>query len=255
MSASGKGIGFIVVDTAFHQLSRLALRRSIEQMEPESVLVFSDDLWGWPSGADLVEIDVLESKDDYNQMMLEVIPFFVKTDYCIVLQYDGFVVNGGRWDPSFLNYDYIGAPWPNYPFHRVGNGGFSLRSRRLLQALYLYAQYRRLGEPEDVFVGRTIRPLLESRHNLRFAEEHLAMTFSFEAPGLVASTFGFHGVFNLPLAYRGQIEELINAAPDLLISSRHKELAFGARYLDEPERSWFLMELTKRSVQSKIGGS
>ena len=38
------------------------------------------------------------------------------------------------WDPKFLNYDYIGALWPHYKENQVGNGGFSLRSKKLLES-------------------------------------------------------------------------------------------------------------------------
>ena len=47
-----------------------------------------------------------------------------------------------KCDDEWLKYDYIGAPWPlvkdSYidPFgnqHQVGNGGFSLRSKKLLE--------------------------------------------------------------------------------------------------------------------------
>jgi hypothetical protein len=57
------------------------------------------------------------------------------------VQADGFVIHPESWTDEFLDYDYIGAPWPLRkdayvdPFgvhQRVGNGGFSLRSRKLL---------------------------------------------------------------------------------------------------------------------------
>lgn len=65
----------------------------------------------------------------------------VTTDFCLIVQADGYVLNPQLWTDDFLNYDYIGAPWrlrkDAYidPFGnqiRVGNGGFSLRSKKLL---------------------------------------------------------------------------------------------------------------------------
>ena len=55
---------------------------------------------------------------------------------------DGFVVNPDSWQDDFLNYDYIGAPYPlpqdNFSYRdidgnliRVGNS-VSLRSKKLL---------------------------------------------------------------------------------------------------------------------------
>jgi hypothetical protein len=59
----------------------------------------------------------------------------------LVIQPDSFVINPEMWDNSWLEYDYIGAPWqlsedayidPFGNHQRVGNGGFSLRSKKLL---------------------------------------------------------------------------------------------------------------------------
>ena len=241
-----KKIGFVLVDTAFHNLSRLAVGRSIEQFEPDEVMVFSDQLEGWPAGSRVVAIDSIESKDDYNRFVIEQLPLYATSDFYIVLQYDGFILNGSLWNDEYLQYDYAGAPWPNYEFHRVGNGGFSLRSRRLIHFVSTYSPLRQQGEAEDVFIGRTIRPLLESRHRVSFAPEEIALRFSFESPGYPMNTFGFHGVFNLPLAYRGRIEQFVTNAPEQLMLSRRNELAYGARHLDEGERDWFLKALFRQ---------
>lgn len=65
----------------------------------------------------------------------------VDTDFCMLIHHDGFVVRPEKWENEFLNYDYIGAPWPLKddayitPFNehiRVGNGGFTIRSKKLL---------------------------------------------------------------------------------------------------------------------------
>jgi len=102
------------------------------------------------------------------------------------------------WQSDFLAYDYIGAVWPQYDDgHTVGNGGFSLRSRKLLDALASDDIVAR--NPEDVCIARTYRSLLEQRWGIRFADEKTAHRFSFErAPRLFASSFGFHGMSHLP---------------------------------------------------------
>ena len=66
---------------------------------------------------------------------------YIDTDFCLIIQGDGFVIHPENWTDEFLKYDYIGAPWRNlahYSFIRVGNGGFSLRSKKLLKILILY---------------------------------------------------------------------------------------------------------------------
>ena len=99
------------------------------------------------------------------------------------------------WDAAFLDCDYIGAKWYWHEAGvRVGNGGFSLRSRKLLAAL----QDPRivLVDVEDTTIGRTFRPLLEREHGIRFGDEALADRFSFEAAYPIGKPFGFHGLFN-----------------------------------------------------------
>ena len=78
--------------------------------------------------------------------------------------------------------------------HDVGNGGFSLRSRRLLDALQ--DPRIELVEAEDVTICRTFRPLLEREHGIVFADEALADRFAFEAAYPIGRPFGFHGLFN-----------------------------------------------------------
>ena len=47
----------------------------------------------------------------------------------------------------FFDYDYIGAPWPNNFVNRVGNGGFSLRSKKFLE-LTAKIPYNKIGHKE-----------------------------------------------------------------------------------------------------------
>lgn len=45
----------------------------------------------------------------------------------LIMQEDTLIFE--KWNPKFLNYDYIGAPFSN---KEVGNGGFSFRDRKLM---------------------------------------------------------------------------------------------------------------------------
>jgi hypothetical protein len=104
------------------------------------------------------------------------------------------------WINEFTDYDYIGAPWW-YDSNNVGNGGFSLRSMKLLQAL----QDCRLTDlhPEDDRICRKYRELLEISYNIKFAPETVAKVFSFEpnqkTTHIKTNCFGFHGISNLIL--------------------------------------------------------
>ena len=146
-----------------------ALRASMGHADFGEVLLLSDE--PPPAGTDPSiqwrRIAKLSSRGDYSRFMLRELADHVGTAYALCVQWDGFVLNGAAWDPTFLDYDYIGAVWPHFHDGRdVGNGGFSLRSRRLLEAS------RQLPfdgwEAEDVVIGRKYRPELESS-GIRFA--------------------------------------------------------------------------------------
>ena len=86
-------------------------------------------------------VDIKNYKD-YNHYVIYNLHNHVNTSHCLLVQPDGFVLFPEKWDNSWLEYDYIGAPWAYVedayidPFgnhHRVGNGGFSLRSRKFLE--------------------------------------------------------------------------------------------------------------------------
>ena len=142
-----------------------------------------------------VRIEPITSRDDYSRFMLRDLAEHIGTSHALCVQWDGYVFDGSAWDPAFLEYDYVGAPWPHFhDGHNVGNGGFSLRSRRLLEA----SRELPLDPPllEDVIICRRCRPQLE-RQGIRFAPEAVARRFSYERTPPHGDEFGFHGSFNL----------------------------------------------------------
>lgn len=157
--------------------------------------------------------------ESYSYITLKVLPQIVDTDFNLIVQYDGYAVNKKAWTDRFLNYDYIGATWPyHHKGLRVGNGGFSLRSKRLYDVLKIVdIQYERsklistknleesLNDFDDKFVGKSVpediiishlyRKDLE-KHGVRFAPEKLADRFSIEnnlRSAWAIKSFGFHG--------------------------------------------------------------
>lgn len=128
------------------------------------------------------------------EIMMKRLVEFVSTSHVLIIQWDGYVLDGRRWSSDFLQFDYIGAVWPTgTPGLRVGNGGFSLRSRRLLEVLA--RPEMTCSDPEDNAICVRLRPELE-KHGIKFADEQTASRFSFEALGADNPTFGFHGIFN-----------------------------------------------------------
>ncbi len=186
------------IDTGNHALALRALARSREGVRFARALLLTDALPAGaaaPEGTDVVSGIAIDSRAAYSEFVLKSLLPHVGTAHVLLIQWDGYVINPAAWDPAFLACDYIGAKWFWHDDGmRVGNGGFSLRSRRLLQAL----QDSRivLTDAEDTTICRTFRPLLEREHGIRFADEDLADRFSFEASYPIGKPFGFHGLFN-----------------------------------------------------------
>ena len=187
-------------------------------------------------GVEVVNLLINDFKDfagDVNQLCLQIIPKIVTTDFNLMIQVDGFAVNRDAWSDEFWKYDYIGAPWPwmwgggppwNGPI--VGNGGFSLRSRKLYSALndicidwrsdHLARDPRSSQReyygilpsgahfiPEDLLICLWYRDILERRYGIRFCGPDLASQFSVETvhPSMnkwLGKSFGFHGICAAP---------------------------------------------------------
>ena len=176
-----------------------ALQVSLAQIDFAACKLFTDAPIK-PEHPDIsvVPIRRLDSAAAYSDFLLSHMVDHVETSHCLVVQWDGHVFDAGRWRPEFLEYDYIGASWPQFDDgYNVGNGGFSLRSRRLMETCQ-DPQFR-ASHPEDLAIGRINRTWLESR-GMRFAPRTLADLFATERAGDLDASFGYHGVFNMPRA-------------------------------------------------------
>ncbi len=118
-----------------------ALKKSMTGIRFGEVLLLThENISLEKEGIKVVTIDKLDYKG-YSDFMLYKLKDYIQTDFALVVQYDGYVIRPNQWRDEFLDYDYIGAPWlKNLHFTkdgvnvRVGNGGFSLRSKKLLEA-------------------------------------------------------------------------------------------------------------------------
>lgn len=135
----------------------------------------------------------LNSKEEYSNYCIDHMHEHISTSHVLVFQYDGFVNNWMAWDNDWLQYDYIGAPWHYQDGMSVGNGGFSLRSKRLME---LASRICKMKHPEDHHICRTYRKELEA-HGMRFAPIEVAEKFAFEGYGqplkFLSDQFGVHG--------------------------------------------------------------
>lgn len=146
---------------------------------------------------------------DYSSVMVNEAGHFFQTDFALIVQHDGWVLDGSKWRDAFFDYDYLGSVIPGYvsrsdndvleskgtPFWQAHydevpaglvepqNGGFCLRSRRLYNALStaslgygkLVAKQNRVDE--DVWISGFLRKELEAK-GCRFAPRKIAFEFS-----------------------------------------------------------------------------
>lgn len=175
-----------------------AMKRCLAFADFGRALLFTDaELSDLPAGIERITVRRIGSSSEYSRFVLHDLADWIATTHCLIVQWDGFIINPSAWNPAFIHCDYIGAPWPQFSDgHDVGNGGFSLRSKGLMCAAR-DPQFVDSGAAEDVVIARVNRPWLERDKGLRFASRALASAFAFERDRDVPSPFGFHGVFNL----------------------------------------------------------
>lgn len=162
--------------------------------------------WG---GVKLIWDEKIKSIDDWNYKIIYELHNYVQTDYAMLVHADGYVINPSAWREEFLEYDYIGAPWPlpldDYSYRtprgeliRVGNS-VSLRSKRCLELpskLNLPWRTYYGNTNEDGFLCVHNREIL-SRHGVKFAPLEVAKYFSREhdiPENQGIETFAFHTV-------------------------------------------------------------
>ncbi len=191
-----------------------------------------------------VAIPHIGSIEQYSKFCATELKHYVDTDYVLIVQYDGFILNPNSWTDEFLKYDYIGAPWLvadwsvrdfNFPesllgSRVVGNGGFSLRSKKFLEVSAKLVQDGKIPQihPEDVSLCIWHKDLL-TNEGIAIAPPELAAKFSIEGDDDVYDNqFGFHG-FSWT-----DIDQWINSHPEYpLIAEAYKQAraAHFARHL------------------------
>lgn len=146
-------------------------------------------------------LPALPTYEAYNEFVIRKLHKQFKTSHCLLIQADGFVWNPSQWRSEFLTYDYIGAVMWNGV---VGNGGFSLRSKRFCEETAKLPEVESTAPAgfetkdkvnEDARVCITHRARLETA-GMKFAYPEVADKFSWELSDYRPNplySFGLHG--------------------------------------------------------------
>lgn len=132
--------------------------------------------------------------DEWNKAVVFDLGDHIDTDFALLIHPDGGIGEPQLWQKKWLNYDFIGAPFPmpsdnfsyrdiNGKIQRVGNS-VSLRSKKLLQLPKkigmewkpFYGYYN-----EDGYICVNMRHVFE-KHGCKFAPFEEALLFGKEMP-------------------------------------------------------------------------
>ncbi len=148
---------------------------------------------------------------DFNYYAFYYLTNHIKTSHCLLVHADSWIIHPEMWDDEWLKWDYIGAPWPwkndAYISHdtgehvQVGNGGFSLRSKKILD---IPSQYKLPLLQEQGFYNEDGNLAVYHRSKMlslgvKYAPLAVASKFSYEnsiPENEGMQTFGFHKNMN-----------------------------------------------------------
>lgn len=215
-----KKITLLCIGNTHHDLMQKSIDISLRAIgdECEEVLFVTDK----STNSRNIVLPSVFGINEYNNFCVKELADIVKTEFVMIIQYDGMAVNKKYWNKDFYNYDYIGAPWPDRfqwidKDEKVGNGGFSLRSAKLLEALKDKSIRFHDDNPrfknEDAVICQGYREYLMRKHKITYAPIELANQFSHEWSNPTGKTFGFHGVWNIPLYFKE--DEVIKFIADI----------------------------------------
>ena len=228
-----KKLAAVIIDTYPNKhLAAVAIHMALRLSNIGKIYTFSDEPFF--DGAQFIKVPKLSSNNDYGSIIFNMLPKHVSEEHFFIIQWDGFPILPENWNDEFLKYDYIGAPLGGW----VGNGGFSLRSQKLLKAINALE----IGvdpsnpddQPEDAIICTKFRSLLESQ-GIQFAPLEVAEKFSFQAGTLRSDMLGFHGAEVMPF-YIPEPElikvhnEIIERLPQPINLLRFLEMSMVAGY-------------------------
>ncbi len=173
-----------------------AMKYSMRDIEfGDAVLITDKKTLFLPGNIRYSHTDKLDNIDKFNYKMVYELKDHIKTEFCLVVHADGFVIHPEKWRDEFLDYDYIGSPWPypknNYAYRdsrgnicRVGNS-VSIRSKRLLEFPSKHnLKWERVDDGfynEDIFICCHSKNAMEEE-GIKWAPFELAINFGREHP-------------------------------------------------------------------------
>lgn len=232
MKLSLPDVTLCAVTSVNHELTARAMSKCLALCSFADAVMISDKPVEVPGDVPFrVEIVPHFSGAEYAPFVCRNLGRYTASAYNLLVQYDSYIIEPAAWTNRFLDYDYIGAKWPwHVANRRVGNSGFCLRSKKLLDIL-AEMPLPPTGEfVDDTFICHTKREWFEKDHGIKIAPDEIADLFSYERHKPEQPTFGFHGIFNFwRHADEKEMAEMIDLMDPLYLPSRaFAEVVFHA---------------------------
>lgn len=189
----------------------------------------------------------------YSVFVMHSLYAYIDTEFCLIVQDDGWVLNGENFKDEYYEYDYIGGvchaamcngqlwlggSWHDqFPRVIVQNGGFSLRSKKFLEAPNKYGITHNHAADvhlwnEDVQLS-CIKRHLFAEVGMKYASEKTVRDFSLES---IVPTIHDNFDFSRLLGHHSTSRRLVS---DSHIVVRQESLSSHR----EPEFIYFLEDL------------
>jgi hypothetical protein len=191
-------VTLLFVETRAHEITKRVIDDCLTKATFGDVLIYSDKPDLIPvSGARYIQCPDFANKKKAGAFYYGRAMEAVETDFALMLEWDAGIFDETKWLPEFFDYDYIGAPWvrPQDDGHNVGNGGFTLMSKKL--GHYAVEHVRQYPVYTDWDFCRFQRPKYEAA-GFKWPNADLASYFAWELGTRNPDHFGYHGAFNWP---------------------------------------------------------
>jgi hypothetical protein len=184
-----------------------SLLKSSEQIEFGSIKILTHEKpSNLPEKIEYAQIPKINDIMDYNKFCFYELGQYIDTSHGLLTQYHAWIINPDSFDNSWLQSDYIGGLWPlkegSYKANtgeiiRNGNGGFSLRSKRIMsipkKLKWPMREDQGFYNEDGALVCYFRKEMLEL--GIQYASAEISAIFSYETPMIEnwgKKVFGFH---------------------------------------------------------------
>ena len=103
MKPSLNKVTLICVDCHNYGGAVAAINKSMLQCDFAAVRFLTDKEFDF-EGIEVIKIPPIRSKEEYSKFLIKELYKYFDTEFCLVIQHDGYVLNGKSWQDKFYDY-------------------------------------------------------------------------------------------------------------------------------------------------------